>query len=133
MQDYVINKELGLIVIKYSGEVTIEQLAQLLQNVVSDTDYSISFNVLSDLCELTCDFSYDQLHELASNFPKPEKAVAGTKSALVADSDFTYGIGRVWASITENRTSEQTRVFRSMQEALEWLGLPKETEIKFPF
>lgn len=133
MHGYVINKDIGLLVIKYAGETTIEELAELIATIIKDPDYSRSLNVLSDMRELNSSYSYQQMQAVVDKFPDPGEMVGKTRSAVLVAKDLTYGMGRVWGSITENRTVAQAQVFRGLEEALEWLGLHEDAEIEFPF
>jgi hypothetical protein len=133
MHGYSINKDLGLLVIKYAGDTTIEQLGQLIHTITRDPDYSRELNILSDLRQLTSIYSYDQMQAVVDKFPDPGEMLGKTKSAILVSQDVTYGMARVWTSITDNRTVANAQVFKSLKEALEWLGLPREAEIEFPF
>lgn len=133
MHGYVINKDIGLLVIKYAGETTIEELAELIATIIKDPDYARSLNVLSDMRELNSSYSYQQMQAVVDKFPDPGEMVGKTRSAVLVAKDVTYGMGRVWGSITENRTVAHAQVFRSLKEALDWLGLPADAEIEFPF
>jgi hypothetical protein len=133
MHGYKINKEHGLLVIKCAGEVTVVQLAEPLISVLRDPDYSLGMNILTDLRGLTSSFSYQELHELVDGLNYRDEIVRKAKSAILVSKDVTYGIGRVWASITEHKNFAETQVFWTLEEALEWLGLPPDAEIEFPF
>jgi hypothetical protein len=133
MHGYKIDKDLGLLVIKYEGKTTIAQIAEMLARIIKDPDYSRGLNILSDLRELTSSYTYEQMHSVVDGFPDPGELVSTTKSAVVVSKEVTYGMGRIWASITEDRTVATAQVFRNMDDALKWLGLPPDVEIEFPF
>jgi len=133
MHGYKINKDIGLLVIKYVGEITITELAEMLESILRDPDYSRSLNIFSDLRELTSSFSYQDMQAVVEKFPDPGELVGKTKSAILVAKEITYGMSRIWASITDNRTVAKAQVFWTREEALEWLGLPPDTEIEFPF
>ncbi len=52
-----------------------------------------------------------------------EKTIAA-KIAIVAPNDFTYGLARMYETFRHlnERSKREVRVFRSMQDALAWLG-----------
>jgi hypothetical protein len=133
MHGYKINQDINLLVIKYVGETTIAQIAEMLGELIRDPHYSRSLNILSDLRELTSSYTYKEMHAVVDGFPDPGELVGTTKSAVVVSKEVTYGMGRIWASITEDKTVATAQVFRNMEEALEWLGLPPDVEIEFPF
>lgn len=133
MHAYKINNDIGLLVIKYAGETTIAEIAEMLAELIRDPEYSRELNILSDLSELTSHYTYEQMHSVVDGFPDPGELVSTTKSAVVVSKEVTFGMGRIWASITEDRTVATAQVFRNMEDALEWLGLPPDFPIKFPF
>jgi hypothetical protein len=133
MHGYTIHKDIGLLVIKYAGGTSIEDIDQLIQTIVRDPDYSREMNILSDLRGLTSTYSYQQMHAVVDKFPDPGGMAGKTRSAILVSMNVTYGMGRMWASITENRTFAHAQVFRHLDEALEWLGLPADAVIEFPF
>jgi hypothetical protein len=120
-------------VLKYEGEVDIEQIDQLIQTLIQDPDYSRGLNILSDLRKLTSTYSYQQMHDVVDKFPDPGEMAGKTKSAVLVTHDVTYGMARIWGSITDDRTVANAQVFKSLAKALEWLGLPEDADIKFPF
>jgi hypothetical protein len=47
-----------------------------------------------------------------------------TKRAFVADSSFKYGLSRMFVTLGEIKRGQDAMVFRTLAEALAWLGLP---------
>ncbi len=97
---------------------SIEELYQLPAYATSDelhdltavTDYQVTYRQLAALAEDTVE--KDQANK------NPFKRVA-----YVVASDVGFGSGRVYQAISEG-SSEDFRVFRSLETAMEWLGVP---------
>ncbi len=73
-------------------------------------------------------FSGDELSLVANKGFETEKPVE-TKTAIVADKDWTFGMARIYQTYRDDLKDGATRhfqVFRNMEEAREWLGLPLE-------
>jgi hypothetical protein len=133
LHGYRINKDIGLVVVKYIGETATKEISEMLAAIGQDPDYSRSFNLFSDLRQLTSTYSYEELQAVVAKLPEPGELAGKTKSAIVVAKNVTYGVARIWASITEDRTVANAQVFWSPEAALEWLGLPPDAEIEFPF
>ena len=120
--------------LKLEGEVSLPQIGELMQQAVNDPDYSPTLNVLADARGFTSVYSYDVLHGLARKMPDAGEKAGQTKAATLVNEDVTFGMGRVWEVIAEYKNlRSESRVFRKIEEALEWLGLPVDTEIEVPF
>jgi hypothetical protein len=50
---------------------------------------------------------------------------ATSRRAFVVSSDLQFGLGRMFAAFREVNRGQVTMVFRDMQEATAWLGLPR--------
>jgi hypothetical protein len=63
-----------------------------------------------------------QLATLAASSDSPEKP---SRMAIVAPETLHYGLGRMYQAYREldPRSTKEVRVFRSIDEALDWLGL----------
>lgn len=134
MLGYKINKELGLLVLKYVGDVSLWQIGELLRQVSEDPDFLPTHNILTDTRGLTTNYSYEELQALAGQIKDSAKNMGQNKNAYLVDKDVTFGICRIWQSIREPETSlAENKIFRNHDEALEWLGLPPDTQIEFPF
>ncbi len=63
-----------------------------------------------------------QLADLSASMDHPGKA---SRFAIVAVTELQFAMGRMYTAWrnSDHRTSKQAQVFRSLPEALEWLGL----------
>ena len=68
-------------------------------------------------------FSYDELRDIANFTKQHEEFRRSGKTALVASTDLTFGLGRMYDTLVEiENLSHSVKVFRPMDEAIKWLG-----------
>jgi len=108
-----------ILFVKRFGSIKPGELAEEMQKMTSQSEYSGIDRLLTDLTEsdLTA-ISTDELErhaELCRNKFKNLSAVA-----LLAPKDYTFGISRMFEMLT---TLEHIEVFRETKDALEWLKI----------
>jgi hypothetical protein len=117
---YTILKNYNLLILHYDGEVTLSELAQNRLELLRDTDFQPSYAQLVDLRSgQMSNLSTADVRSLSSStIFNP-----GVKRAIVAPNDLEFGMARMFGVFVE-RFGQQVRVFRSIEEACEWLGVP---------
>jgi len=117
----LVDHQANLTVYIVSGEVSLEDIKTEIQRFYEG---NITKDVLWDLSE--CDVSkvtFKDIQNLAYIPRKHYKTRTGGKTAIVAHRDITYGLSRVYASLTELQALPfETKSFRSIKEAREWLA-----------
>ena len=74
----------------------------------------------AELSEITT----DEIRSLALHGSQLAATVTGGKTALVFNSLFEYGLGRIFQTFVEmNMTPFEVELFLSLDEAMEWLGV----------
>ena len=70
----------------------------------------------------------DRVRDLAELSASMDVTHASSRLAIVAPDDFAFGLGRMFGihRRNEDRSTKQVAVFRSMGEALAWLGAARE-------
>ena len=104
-----------------SGELIPEEFMEVIGAFKDDPPAK---NILWDFREASPTGSFDA--EDMQQFGEMVMSTIGSRSdgktALVANSDLTYGIARMYTTHLEfQRPAHQTKVFRSINDALEWL------------
>ncbi len=106
------------------GEMTDEDLFRYQREVWSDPALA-GYDEVVDMSDVTSipvasGRRAPELAELAARMDAPG---ASARFAIVAPSDFAYGMGRMYATYRgmQSGSTKQVEVFRSMPEALEWL------------
>jgi len=118
--EYIINKERGIVFSKASGTMTDEATIVHRDQFSQDPLFKSSFWQLLDLTDVD-DFQMTQkgIRILAERNPFSE----GSRRAIVAGNDITYGMARMYQLLTDQHAHDLT-VFKNMDEAKAWLGLP---------
>jgi hypothetical protein len=117
---YKIFKSYNLFYLRIEGEMQLTGLGQARQQILNDADFSPTLSQLVDLrfAQLAT-LSLNQIRALASSsiFER------GIKRALVAPTDVEFGVSRMFEIFNEPQR-QQVKVFRSLKQACEWLGVP---------
>ncbi len=120
---YHIDRDLETVFVRAEGEVTFADLERYCRGVVADPDYRPGLNELTDFRGATGDLSTPELYKLRDINRELSDRVGDSRLAYVVDCDFGYGLGRMFMVFSEaSKVSHQ--VFRSVDAARSWLGLP---------
>jgi len=115
-----VEPEKSLTIFTVSGEVSVEELAQAVDEFYKG---SVTRKVLFDLTDSILDhLSSDDVLNF-SRAPRyiPEQRIGG-KTAVVAPSDLAFGLARMYEfSADPAEIPFVTKVFRTMEEARKWL------------
>ena len=119
--DFSIVPEHRVVVSKGSGVFTHADFLDHMSRLGVDPHFNPDFDQIVDCRAIAkMDLSADQISDLASR----SVFAAGSRRAFVVPSEVQFGLTRMFAAYREVRTGQQVGVFRSMDEALSWLGLP---------
>ena len=79
---------------------------------------------MTDVVEIAAPSS-QRVRDLAAVSAGMDTRTGTAKFAIVAPGDLAYGLGRMFQSYREldERSTKQVAVFRTMEEAREWIGL----------
>jgi hypothetical protein len=119
--DYEIDLQRRVVQCRGWGAVTHRDITETRLKFTHDPAFSREFFQLYDLREVSrIDIAANQIRDLASYSPFGRQA----RRAIVAPHSAVYGLARMFATQREaGGGREQIRVFRSLAEASEWLGL----------
>jgi hypothetical protein len=106
------------------GTLTREDLHDHYRGLVIDPHFEPHFQQFGDLREVDA-ISVDRA--TIAEVAKLPVFDAGVRRAIVAPSDFAFGIGRMFATYAES-ADQNVRVFREIDEAREWLDISDCTE-----
>jgi hypothetical protein len=101
------------------GAVTVDEVEEHNRALAKDPRFKPEFEQLVDLSEMT---------EILFDTTAVRKSAVhhvfspGTRRALVATSDATFGMSRMFAMQSEG-VGQRIEVFRHMDEATAWLGI----------
>lgn len=108
---------------QYTGIVDDTQLLQAYAALLADPDYDATVNDLVDLRGVArLEVSAEALRQLISMYTPVDQLGVRTRLAVVAGSDLTFGMSRMYELLRGDGTPEEIRVFRSYDDAVAWLG-----------
>ncbi len=117
--DVVLEPESGIISYTARGDVTLAEIVGALRQVYEAPDYQTPSLTLFDLTSATPVLTSDQVRAVA-DFVQKHRPPGPGRAAIVASSDFTYGLGRMYEILVEEFAVD-THVFRDLAEARQWL------------
>ena len=123
--EYEIDRERRLVRVTASGVITPDLLFGYQKDVWSDPAVA-GFDELVDMSrvERVEVASPSNVSALAGYSAKMDGDVQSTKLAIVAADDLLFGLGRMYQAYREMKpgSSKEVAVFRTMPDALAWLG-----------
>jgi hypothetical protein len=115
---FKIDKEHKLVLSTVSGVVTIADALAHRENLRRHPDFDPSFSQLVDLSNVTkIEFS----HEDVERFAQDTIFLLNSRRAALAIGDHAYGLARMFETLREFKGEEGVRVFRNLDEALDWV------------
>jgi hypothetical protein len=118
--DFIIDLERGVVFTKAVGDLVPADMWGHRERLLAHPDFRPELNQLMDLrdCSPTL-LTAEQLLQLA----RPRVYSVASRRALLVSSDLQYGLSRMFETYCELEGETFTRVFRSEQEALDFLGI----------
>lgn len=122
-----VSNELGLVVVLFEGEVTIEEFDQHVAPLVELPAYRLMPLTLVDAtAAVQSDGTSEIIRRHARRAAANIDSEIGSESklAMVATSDLFFGFSRMYEMLRDESPVE-IKVFRTLPEAVQWLGLPE--------
>ena len=114
---YKILPENNLVVVHYTGVLTLEDISSVRKEGASDPDFSPDYHVIDDITGVTSTkINFDDLSHISG------KSVAskGVKRALVAETELQFGMARMYQTLSESH-GQKFQIFRGYDAAFEWI------------
>jgi|SRR5579863_5795123 len=132
--EYKVYHQEHLVVARCHGRLTWQDMFEYQQTAWARPDLS-GYSELVDLTDVTelVMPEVGKAQELANLSASMDNRKTASRFAIFAVTELQFAMGRLYSAWRneDHRTSKQTQVFRSLPEALEWLGLkfmPKDAE-----
>ena len=115
---YKIDKERRLVMSTYSGVLTIEDALGHQKKLLKDPDFDPSFSQLFDVTRVTdMRLTAEDVRTLAQRTVfSPD-----SRRAILVSNDLQFGLSRMFGIFRETKGEKRIRVFRDLEEALEWV------------
>jgi len=121
---YMIDKKHRLILTIGDGSVTVSEIRNHQDRLLSDPDFDPAFNQLIDVTTATrFDMSVDEAKQVALRPIVSPKS----KRAFVASKPDIYGMGRLMQ--VHHEPFAEAQVFRDRKSALKWLGFNDDSDL----
>ena len=105
-----------------AGTVNAKDLMSVYRALAEDSAFSAHFDSLWDFAGVeSTDLGGSNVRELAT---VPRLFAKGSRRAVVTRTDLGYALTRMFQQTAE-REGEGLAIFRSLEEALEWIGAPE--------
>jgi len=115
---YKIETERRLVLSTASGALSQADVLAHQQKLLNDPDFDPTFSQIADFRQVTSfDLSADEIRFLAQRSIFSPHA----RRALIAPNDLGYGLARMFEMLRESQGDQATRVFRTLEEALDWV------------
>jgi hypothetical protein len=104
------------------GVISGEQLIrQTEKTYASDAVSQLQYRIIDLRGVHRMDITADQMQKLAELDRKAAERCPGTKIAIVASHDLTFGLSRIYSAYAQS-ANLQARIFRTLDEARAWIG-----------
>jgi len=119
--------EANLLIVTFEGTLGDEDLLQYVRHALERSEVPPGRNELIDLSrvEAGAEISSQVVRRVADRFNRADRAREGSRVAIIATTDVHYGLSRMYQAF-RSEAPVDLRVFRTMDEARAWLGLPPE-------
>jgi hypothetical protein len=122
--NYRIDRAGDLFVGATSGEADVEDFRRMLDEMLSHPEWTPGSPWLHDHTELDAGaLTVNEIKRIADLCAERSSQFGSGKCAIVAGRDLEFGLARMWAVYVEDRWSAEPNVFRSKDEALDWLSV----------
>ncbi|MFI5058709.1 MAG: hypothetical protein ACHQLQ_11030 [Candidatus Acidiferrales bacterium] len=115
---YKIDKQRRLVMSTAAGVLTKADVLGHQEHLLKDPDFDPSFSQLSDLSHVTgFDVTAADMRELT------ERTVFSPESrrAVIVSTELAYGMSRMFGIFRESKGERGIRVFRKLEDALDWI------------
>ncbi|MCG8590482.1 MAG: hypothetical protein MJE66_14425 [Proteobacteria bacterium] len=120
--DYRIDAARKVLVAEGHGQIRDEDLLDYARRMFADPGRHLAAHELVDLTRASDDseITADGIRELAEYWRGRYDLITGGRLAIVANSEVAYGLARMYQLMRDDGP-DRIRVFRSLDEAWEWL------------
>jgi hypothetical protein len=122
---YVIHRAHRLFTTKYVGHISDDEFVATYRKIYGEPSIEPGFAELADVREITTfDAGALQMRQIATMSKRFHgHQIHKAMVAQLVSSEFQLGLSRMYGAYSETGNSETARIFESLAEALEWLGV----------
>ncbi len=120
---YTIEKTDRVVYLTAQGRAVHRDFEVVIDELAEDKAVEPGMRMLADYSKLEFNIPADEIDDLSQQMTKLGPVFAGCRLALISAGDLEYGLMRMF-SLLSSEAEFETRVFRQITNAREWLGLP---------
>jgi hypothetical protein len=119
--------EANLLLVTFEGTVGDEDLLKYARHALEGAEVPSGHDELIDLSSVEDggEITSQALRRVAGMFTRTDQTPERTRVAIVATTDVHYGLSRMYQAF-RSESPLDLRVFRDIDQARAWLGLPPE-------
>jgi len=120
---YDIDRTDRVVYLTAEGRGTHGDFEDLIDRLAEDEDFQPGMRLLCDYSKFEFNLPADEVEEISQQMRRLSPAFTDCRLALISAGDLEYGLMRMFTLLSSEAEFE-TRVFRKLENAREWLGLP---------
>lgn len=133
--DMYIDPDVSCVFFRHYGPISVDDFVKSFSDILEHPDYRPGMNILRDNRDqqFPADLSFDAIAKSSKRVKDADRGIGNCKWAAVVGDAQSYA--KVHQYIASGRLSEnpiERRVFRDMDKARDWIGIPINYVIKFP-
>ena len=114
---YELFPEDHLVVVTYSGILSLEDIIAVRQQGMQDPDFDTNYDVIDDVSRVdSTDIQFEELNQLSGK----SVAKTGVKRAIVATTDFQRGMANMYRVLSESH-GQEFNIFEDFTVAKKWI------------
>lgn len=123
MITFFIDQDARVRIARFTATVGDQELLDAYGLLLKQPDYDATLNDLVDLTGVErLEITAEAMRHLIGMFAPVDALAQPTRLAIVAASDYTFGMSRMYELLRGDDVPEEVRVFRSADDASAWLN-----------
>ncbi|MFO7986956.1 MAG: hypothetical protein R6U38_13935 [Desulfatiglandaceae bacterium] len=113
----------GIFEVRTYGDAEFGKFRDILEGLVTHEKWQPGTPFLMNHTELnSATLTNEDMRQIAELNGQYSARVGPSKCALLLPRDLEYGMGRIWEAFVEDKWDASEELFRSREEAIEWLS-----------
>jgi hypothetical protein len=117
-----LNDDLGVIVLRFRKDIDFDEVLHAFGELGIIPGFKSGLKLVADFRESTTLLNEEDVRRVADYLRTTNHEWGVTKWSMISSSDLTYGLGRMFETLT-NRCHVSTHIFRTVDDAADWLDL----------
>lgn len=115
--DYKISADQHLVIVRYFGNLKLDEIMAARLKGATDPDFDPTYNVIDDISEVTAsDIDYEMVRKITQQSVVQQ----GVRRALIAVTDLQRGMANMYKVLSES-AGHRFEVFNDFEEGMNWV------------